>query len=252
MDNRNLEKALDIVSKLITGENVSEKGANASYYQEYSNNAEVYDIVHMSLKKMNLNLYEYNNGLYISAGENNTVFGYSNEELRKELGIRLNRELYLAYFVIYNTITEFYNDTSTAKYAEFVRIEDVISNVDKSVTGIIDKRAGIVLDEIAENSFKQIALSWEELPAISSDDNTGVRAARNSKAGFVKMVFNFLVMQELFVESRDRYYPTDRFRALIENYFDDYRGRFAQLMAESQMNAEKEEQIVEEGAYAAD
>ena len=48
MENRNLDKALDIVSKLITGENVSERGANAALYQEYNNNAEVYDIVHMS------------------------------------------------------------------------------------------------------------------------------------------------------------------------------------------------------------
>ena len=45
------------------------------------------------------------------------------------------------------------------------------------------------------------------------------------------MVFNFLVSQELLVESRDRYYPTVRFRALIETYFDDYRGRFGQLLA---------------------
>lgn len=230
MENRNLDRALDIVSKLITGEPVNEKGANAAFYQEYNNNAEVYDIVNMSLKKMNLRIYEYNNGLYVSAGENNTVFGYTNEELRKELGIKLNKELYLAYFVIYNTITEFYNDTSTSTYAEFVRVEDVIENVDKAIPGIIDKKAGIVLDEIEENSFKQIALSWEELPTATVEDQSGVRAARNSKAGFVKMVFNFLVSQELLAESRDRYYPTDRFRALIENYFDDYRGRFAQLL----------------------
>ena len=42
MENRNLDKALDIVSKLITGENVSERGENAALYQEYNNNAEVY------------------------------------------------------------------------------------------------------------------------------------------------------------------------------------------------------------------
>ena len=35
MENRNLDKALDIVSKLITGENVSERGENAALYQEY-------------------------------------------------------------------------------------------------------------------------------------------------------------------------------------------------------------------------
>ena len=40
MENRNLDKALDIVSKLITGENVSERGENAALYQEYNNNAE--------------------------------------------------------------------------------------------------------------------------------------------------------------------------------------------------------------------
>ena len=91
MENRNLDKALDIVSKLITGENVSERGENAALYQEYNNNAEVYDIVHMSLKKLNLNIYEYNNGLYVSAGDNNRVFGYSNEELRNVLGLRVNK-----------------------------------------------------------------------------------------------------------------------------------------------------------------
>ena len=105
MENRNLDKALDIVSKLITGENVSERGDNAALYQEYNNNAEVYDIVHMSLKKLNLNIYEYNSGLYVSAGDNNRVFGYSNEELRNVLGLRVNKELYLAYFIIYNIIT---------------------------------------------------------------------------------------------------------------------------------------------------
>ena len=54
MENRNLEKALDIVSKLITGEELTERGDNSSLYQEYNNNAEIYDIVHMSLKKLNL------------------------------------------------------------------------------------------------------------------------------------------------------------------------------------------------------
>ena len=85
---------------------------SSSLYQEYNNNAEIYDIVHMSLKKLNLSIYEYNNGLYVSAGENNRVFGYTNEELRKELGIKVNKDLYMAYFVIYNIITEFYTASS--------------------------------------------------------------------------------------------------------------------------------------------
>lgn len=233
MENRNLDRALDIVSRLIMGETVSEKGSYAALYQEYNTNAEVYDIVHMSLKKMNLNVYEYNNGLYVSPGEQNQVFGYTNEELRKEMGIKVNKDLYLAYFVIYNTITEFYSDTVSSTFAEFVRVEDVIANVDKSITTIIDQKQGLIMDEVEENSFKQIALSWDELPVTTVEEQSGLRAARNSKSGFVKMVFNFLVSQELLVESQERFYPTDRFRALIENYFDAYKGRFAQLLQEA-------------------
>lgn len=231
MEQKNLDKALDIVSKLIVGEQVNEKGENSSLYQEYSANAEVFDIVHMALKKMNLYVYEYNNSLFASPGENNRVFGYSNEELKKEIGVKLNKELYLCYFVIYNTITEFYSDSNSYTYAEFVRIEDIIRNVDAAITGIIDKSKGIILDEVEENSFKQIALVWDELPVTTVEDAAGSRAARNSKAGFVKMVFNFLTGQELFVEAQERYYPTDRFKALVENYFDDFKGRLAEIVS---------------------
>ena len=230
MENRNLEKALDIVSKLITGEELTERGDNSSLYQEYNNNAEIYDIVHMSLKKLNLSRYEYNNGLYVSAGENNRVFGYTNEELRKELGIKVNKDLYMAYFVIYNIITEFYTASSNTTYVEFVKVEDIVKNVDYSVSAIIDKKLGMIIDDIEENSFKQIALSWDELPVITVEDTADVRAARNSKTGFVKMVLNFCVSQGLLMEAQSRYYPTDRFKALIENYFDEYKGRMAEIM----------------------
>ena len=230
MENRNLEKALDIVSKLITGEELTERGDNSSLYQEYNNNAEIYDIVHMSLKKLNLSIYEYNNGLYVSAGENNRVFGYTNEELRKELGIKVNKDLYMAYFVIYNIITEFYTASSNTTYVEFVKVEDIVKNVDYSVSAIIDKKLGMIIDDIEENSFKQIALSWDELPVITVEDTADVRAARNSKTGFVKMVLNFCVSQGLLMEAQSRYYPTDRFKALIENYFDEYKGRMAEIM----------------------
>jgi hypothetical protein len=52
--------------------------------------------------------------------------------------------------------------------------------------------------------------------------------------GFVKMVFNFCVMQDLMIENEGRYYATDRFRALIENYFDDYHGRLAELLGKGE------------------
>lgn len=236
MESRNLEKALTLTAKLVAGEAVCEQGENAALYQEYSTNPEVYDIVVLSLKKMNLSVYEYNNSLFAAPKEHGSPLGYTNEALRRELGLRTNRELYLVYFIIYNIIMEFYTDTISATYAEFVRAEDIIRKVDETTSGMIDRKNGFVLNEIEENSFRQIALNWDELP-VATVENAGLRAAKNSKSGFVKLVCNFLVSQELLKDSQDRYYPTDRLRALVENYFDEARGRMAQLFGEETKEA---------------
>ena len=229
MEDRNLDRALDITSKLIMGENISRE-SNIALYEEYNANAQVYTYVHAVLKKMNLDIYEYNYGLYVSPGENNRIFGYSNEELRRELGLKVNKELFLCYYIIYNIIMEFYTDTTTYNYVEFVKIEDVIAMVDGSVGSIVDLTKGIIADEVEENSFKQIALMWNDLQTVTVDDVADVRAARNSKSGYVKIVFNVLENQHLFTQVEGRYYPTDRFKAIIENYFDNYKGRIYEIL----------------------
>lgn len=232
MESRNIEKALEISAKLAAGETVSEQGTNAALYQEYSTNPEVYDMVLLSLKKMELSVYEYNNSLFAAPKAHGSLFDYSNEALRRELGLRTNGELYLAYFIIYNIIMEFYTDTISATYAEFVRVEDIVRKVDDTTAGIVDKKNGFVLSEIEENSFRSLALSWDSLPAATVELSE-LRAAKNSKSGFVKLVCNFLVSQQLLSDNQERYYPTDRFRAVVENYFDESRGRIMELLDQS-------------------
>lgn len=229
MNNRNLDKALEIVSKLITGDAVGAK-SNTMLYEEYNNNSEVYDILTSICKNLNLNLYEYNNALFISAGNKNQVFGFTNEELKRVMGLRLNKELFMTYFIMYNMVTEFYKDSSSATYLEYLRIEDVIKAVDASLFGLIDHSAGIVMEEAEKDSFKALALLWDELPIVSIDDKNGVRAAKNSRSGYVKLTFNFMISQNLFIESGEKYYPTDRFRAIAEKYFEENRGRLYEIM----------------------
>ena len=230
MENRNLEKAMDIVAALMMGESVSEKGNNAMLYDEYSHNSQVYDITMEIFKKLDINLYEYNETLFISAGSNNKVFGFSNEELKRVMGLRLNRELFLVYFIMYITITEFYKDSANKTYAEYLKIEDVIRSVSASLDRLIDHSTGIVMEEAEEDSFKAIALLWDELPAVGNDDKNDIRAARNSRSGYVKLTFNFLISQSLFTEAGERYYPTDRFKAIAENYFENNAGRLHEIM----------------------
>lgn len=230
MEDRNLSKALDIISRLITGEDISRDNKESStLYDEYTTNGEVYDITNSICKKLNLSLYEYEYSLFVSAGENNRIFGYSNDELKKEIGVKLNRELFLCYFVIYNVITWFYNDTGSYTFNEYVKIEDLINSVDSSLDTVIKELSVFSLNEVEENSFKTIALVWEDLP-VAAGDEANARAARGSKYGFVKMTLNFLLKQELMIENEGRYYPKKRFRALTKNYFEEYKGRLYEIM----------------------
>ena len=86
------------------------------------------------------------------------------------------------------------------------------------------------MDELEEDSFKTIALLWDELPAVTSEDKDKNRASKASRTGYVKLCFNFLISQKLFLDVEDRYYPTDRFKAVVENYFEEYKGRIYRVL----------------------
>lgn len=230
MNNKNLEKAMDIFSSLIIGEEISlESGKNASLYEAYNGNSEVNDIVDTMLKKMNLKIFDYNYSLFVTAGDHNRIFGYSNEELKRMLSLRLNKELYLCYYIMYNIMTYFYSDSATYTYVEYIKAEEVISSVDASLKNIISNLNIMGNSELEESSFDALALTWDELPLTSNEEAGGVRAGRGSKVSFVKLTFNFLLSQSLLVEAEERYYPTDRFHALIKNYYEEERGRLFEM-----------------------
>ena len=236
MENKNLDKGLEIISKLIIGEEIGRNTGNASLYEEYNSNMEVYEIVSGFLKKMNLKIYEYNYTLFVCAGESNKIFGYSNEELKKAMGLRLNRELYLSYYIIYHILIALVSE-SGMNVTEYVRSEDIIGLIDTSIPRIIHKEYGIVINDMEENSLKAVALLWDELPMVANDDGE-IKASKGSKMGYVKLVFNFLISQGLFVANEDRYYAKDRFYAIARNYYDDNRGRLLEIM--TSMNTAKE------------
>lgn len=231
MEGRSLEKALDIYAALITGKEVSRSNPDTrDMYEEYYSNQGVYDILSQLVKKLNLNIFEYNEGIYLTAGEGNRVFGYTNDDIKKQLGLRLNKELYMIYFIMYNILLLFYRDSAAYQVKEYVKQEDVISQVSTYLSSITSDISIYSMDEISEESFKAIGLLWDELPVVTSEDKERNRASRASRTGYVKLAFNFLTEQKLFISLEDRYYPTDRFKAIVENYFEEYKGKIYKIL----------------------
>ena len=241
MEMKNLEKAMDIYAKLVTGEDIKRGGANGSLYDDYYGNAEVYEIVGIMLKKLNLNIYEYKESLFLSAGEGNRIFGYTNEELKKNIGVRYNRDLYLCYFIMYEILLSFYSDSASYQFKEYIKIEDVIEEVTKALSVFTKDIAVYDIEDEQQESFQTVALLWDELPASTGEKQEEIKASRASKASFVKLTFNFLVGENLFVEVNKRYYPTERFQAIVEHYFEEYRGQIYDSLSNMTFEKEKEQ-----------
>jgi hypothetical protein len=231
MEQRNLEKAMDIYARLMMGEEIrSDSGANRGLYEEYAQNAEVYEILEQLVKRLNLHLYEYDKGLYLTAGDGNRVFGYSNEELRRSMGLRANKELYLTYFIMYQVILTFYKDTGSYQFVEYTSLPELLERTTNAFKTILMDMDVLVQDEMEEHSFSTLALLWDELPLNPSEDAQGYRAGRGSRTGMVKLTLNFLKEQDLLMEAQEQYYPTSRLKALVENYFEDNRGRLYEIL----------------------
>ena len=54
-----------------------------------------------------------------------------------------------------------------------------------------------------------------------SEDKDRTKASRGSRIGYVKLTTNFLSSEKILTVLDDRIYPTDRFHAIAENYFED-------------------------------
>ncbi len=225
MEEKSLDKALDIYSELAAGRSISADDKDtAELYRVFYADSEVYDITMNLLKKLGLKLYEYKNSLFVTAGNGNKVFGYTNEELKIRLGLKKNQELYLTFFIIYEALLQFYTDSGSYQIRDFVRVDEIM----KSVTDALDASSlgsGIAeapdLTNVKENSFEGIKILWDSLPAMLNEDRTRNRASHGSRMGYVKLTFNFLEDEKLFNIVEDRFYPTDRLHAVAENYFED-------------------------------
>ena len=217
-----MEKALDIYSVLATGRSLSASDKEtAELYNAFYSDSEVYDITTGLLSRLNLNLYEYNESLFVTAGSGNKVFGYTNDDLKKILNLRLNKELFLVYFIMYVALLQFYKASDTYQIKEYIRTDELLEAVTQEMGRISGSTDVYSDDDLNDSSFKAVSLLWDSLPPMISEDKDRTKASRGSRVGYVKLTSNFLVSEGLFLQVDDRLYPTDRLHAIAENYFED-------------------------------
>ncbi len=213
------ESALEIFKTLLASEEVS-KSKNKDLYDKYIYDTDVEEALDILTKGLELELYRYNEKLLMCPMVDNRIFGYSNEELKRKIPrINKNDELYLCYFIIMTLITMFYKESAMDTPISYVKFADLVNEVGNKFEALVGVEDIERLSQENSFNFAEVAKVWIKL----QDAREYMFAGKNDKVSFVKNVCSFLKDEKLVMmdEDRNSIFPTDRFKAIIYNFFED-------------------------------
>jgi hypothetical protein len=215
-----LDSAFEIYNALLEGQEVG-KVKNRDLYERFRYNPDVEEMVLYIADRMGMELYHYNEKLFLCPGAANRLFGYSNDELKRRIPyISRNDELYLGYFIIMTLITMFYKESAIDTPINYVRFSALVEEVSNRFEALINIEDLEAVSNEYQFNFSDICKVWMLLPDAREDMQ---QRGKNDKVSFVRNICNFLQEENLIVLDNDRnlIFPTDRFKAIIYYYYED-------------------------------
>lgn len=219
----NYKVAIEIFTKVIRNIPVNEK-SNQELYRMLITNSFVKANLEEILNMLDLDLYISEvDGVFVVTKPNNTIFGYKNQELKEEIGLRNNGELYLAYFIMYSVIATFYIQSNYRTQVEFITSKSLLDNVEEKLKALSDNcKLGVEY----ESSFKNLYSIWDTMSESAVKDKEEVNfdeGRGKTKLAIINKTLSFLVKQGLMEkdEHTSRFSITSKFEFVIERFFED-------------------------------
>lgn len=179
-------------------------------------------------------------GVFAVPKVQNKIFGYTNEELKAQIGLKNNTELYLCYFIVYCTISTFYIQNNFRTQAEYVQPISLQNKVNDRLK-TLSENCDLGVEE--QTSFKKLYTVWTNeygTSSQSSKDTININDKRSkSQLALVNKTLTFLVDNKYMVKDEHNisYSITTRFEFIVERFFDESQGKL-QDMLDKELHAE--------------
>ncbi|WP_371363612.1 hypothetical protein SRRS_44900 [Sporomusa rhizae] len=214
-----LDDALAVLKALLQGEEVS-KNKNPLLYEKYRYSTEVGEMLGHIVGKLELRVYSGNDRVFICPEAGSRLFGWTNEELRDKISyISTNSELFTGYFIMMTLITMFYREAYPDTPVAYVKISDLVKSVSKRLDSLMKREDLEKVSQDNQFDFAEICKVWQRLP----DAREGVAGGKNDKVAFIENICRFLHNEKLIALDMNQriIYPTERFKIIIWNYYED-------------------------------
>lgn len=214
-----LDEALAILKALLQGEEVS-RSKNTLLFEKYRYRSDVDAMLDHLAGKLELRIYAGNDRLFICPEAGSRLFGWTNEELRDRISyISTNSELFTGYFIIMTLVTLFYREAYPDTPVAYIKLSDLVASVSKRLEALSRVEDLEAVSQENQFDFKEVNRVWQSLP----DAREGVSGGKNDKIAFVENICRFLHGEKLIgLDLNQRIiYPTERFKAIIWNYYEE-------------------------------
>ncbi len=177
-------------------------------------------------EEADVKIFAFGNNIYLTPGINNRYLGYTNEELRNEMKLKNNSELYLAYFLILCLLAKFYNsEDQNFASRQFVLVRDLEETVTDYVEAVTlsSEEAVESFEELYQINLSSVAESWQEQAAF--DDQLVQLKRGKNRIGFILRVMSFLEKEglvQIFEEQEIRLLPKIE-HLVLKYYFNSER-----------------------------
>lgn len=226
--------ALAIFKATLENERIN-SSVNEDLYENYKFDSNVSNDVEEIMEMFNIDMYDNpSEGIFISPGVNNKIFGYSNDELKKALSIKNNTELSICFFIMYCILTRFYKESSFIASSEFITREQLIEDVDNKINAVKTMLEGIEEEEVEEESeivsFFKLVEAWETISHVnikSKAANVSRDSVSKTKIGFANKSLRFFCDNNLLFhnEVQDIFLVKPKMATIVSYYFDEYKTR---------------------------
>lgn len=224
----NIKRSVKILGELLAGNKVGIE-SNKDLYNSFLSDSEVEEYLNLVCDELSLELYNYEDELFISPGVENKVFGYSNDEFKKRMKYSFdNLEMYTSYFIMMTIVTMFYKESDYDTHIRRISINDIFKNVNEKMDALNNLEGISEISSDMSYNFEEIVKKWNGLRKmkINLNDTENIEASdrgKNNQYAFVNTVCKFMEGEGLIRidTNMNSILPQKRFKAIVYNYFQN-------------------------------
>ena len=229
-----VETALLLLRELLTHPVVNKEN-NSSLLMRLQQDPEVLGLWQEVMEPtFGVTLLKAGDQYYLTTGIEESIFNYTNDELRDSLGVSNNTELYTCSFIVLTLLAVFFNsDDTTGPSREFITLTDLERQVTQNFETLAEREDIEELENLSRVNLVEPARFWLDLsvkkPGAVHDKRT------ISRWGYLLKTLDFLEDHQLVRVIQERQiFPQQRLSSQVAHYYNhrDHKNMILELIME--------------------